>query len=95
MTIQKRRFILRLVRLQNAVDDSHARWEAAYERDSAVDGGEFCGPAIARSMQDDAHRLAVRFGFADFTVAETVAEHLDVEVRRPAVCYGYPAPLPR
>lgn len=94
MTIHKRRLILRLVRLQHAVDDMRGRWAEAYDIDSLVDGGEFSGPAIARSMERDREALAVRFGFTTYEVAGLVIDHLDADLRSPAVLHGYPAPLP-
>lgn len=96
MTDAKRRLVLKLVRLQNAAEDLSAKYDEAYEHDSAFDAGEFSGPAIERMRQGDCDRLARRFGFISMRVADHVLDHLDVNVklRGSAILHGCQVNLP-
>lgn len=73
MTLNERRLIRLLVRFQNHCDRISADASDTYDRDSAFDGGEFCGPAIVLQAQRDMDAVAQRLGFANADVAQQVS----------------------
>jgi hypothetical protein len=92
MTEQKRRFILRLVRMQHAIDAAEAAHAEAFDRDCAFDAGEFSGPAVWRAFARDRERIAQRFGFTSFNAAYSAAELVDAIVY--AIAHdGLPLPV--
>lgn len=93
---RRRRFILKLVRMQNAIEASNDAWGETYSQDSEFDGGEFSGPAIAKQMARDEREIVARFGFTDpewaWTAVGLMRCHTIVQAHH---YFGGPMPLPR
>ena len=72
MSNDKRRLVVRLVRLQNVCERIESAHSEAYEFDYLFDGGEFSGPAIRRAVWQAQERAAQRLGFASMAVADDI-----------------------
>jgi hypothetical protein len=97
MTSNARRIILKLVRMQNALDFEVARIFEAYEYDRGFDAGEFCGAHIERDIEKEEQAQARRFGFSNYDAAMTSAQFLRCLTRSPLAMASPldPMPLPR
>lgn len=94
MTETTRRFVLKLVRFQLAVEAAHARLDESFVFDRAFDAGEFSGPAYARMAAREETTAAARFGFANADAAFDAVALLRVGVGFFRF-EGGPLPLPR
>jgi hypothetical protein len=93
----RRRLILKLARLENAVERYLEDSADVREADMQFDGGEWSGPGWDRLEEEHRDKLARRFGFATYDVAMDVAQFLGVVTPRPLLVVMHentPYPIP-
>lgn len=87
MTRNHRRIIALLVRFDNAFEEIEERHAQAYDIDSAIDGGEFSGPAHRNAVIREADAVARRLGFESACLMDRIACQLGVRrIANPFAC---------